>query len=272
MKKIFVLCAVLLLTSLGNSLALGGGRGSGGGGGSTPTPRTFNPYPDRGTMHYSPPRTGGGNARNTRSSQHLIALEMNFDNPGDWYTGPARGDGRSHSGIMEIDFWEKRGNRYQTSSRNTYPFFTPRCTSWSTLPEPYDDCPTSGVSEPKGQISHGIGSWKASSVSKSRTYWGYIYIDPWPSSDRSLIRRDGDNWDWSLNWSRQEHALPGNPRIAPTDKGTTYCYYRSTERNIWCVQTLSSGIRSGGYLKDSVRESSTRPLRYNRSSRVSWNY
>ncbi len=258
-------CKLLIATlMLFVSIAFAGGGGSGGG---TP-PSNLKAYPTSGTIYYQPPQTGSGNARNSSYTQHLIALSLKFGRPGDWFTGPARGDGRTHAGILELDWFELRNGRILPgpSPYFTFPFFESQCTSYSTLPEYYDDCPTSGISEPSGKLSHGVGSWNASSVSSSTTYWAWIYITP---KVNSLLRRNsGDPFDWSLNWSKQEHATPGNPPYAPTRNGTTRCYYTSTERNIWCVQT-----NRGGYLEDSVQDSRNTPVfRYNSQGSSSWSY
>lgn len=262
MRRWAVLLLAVTLSVFSFSLARGGGGGSSGGGSSDKKP-----YPDQGTIYYQPPKTGSGSSKNNSDNKHLIAVRMSFDNPGNWYVGPARGNRGMHAGILEIDFFELQGDRESTRLKKEYPFFETGCSSYSTLPEYYDDCPTSGVSEPRGKISHGFGSWNASSVSTSRTYWGYIYLTPVPDETPRLSRRDGSEFDWSLNWSNQEHDLPGSPRYAPTDSGTTRCYYRNTERNIWCVQS-----NKGGYLLDSIQESGDRPFRYNRSDTERWLY
>jgi hypothetical protein len=46
------------------------------------------------------------------------------------------------------------------------------CTSWTNLPDPYDDCPTAGKTDPAGRINFGIGSYCVGCIAAGPYYTG----------------------------------------------------------------------------------------------------
>ncbi len=44
------------------------------------------------------------------------------------------------------------------------------CTSWTNLPDPYDDCPTAGTLDPAGRRNFGIGTFSALQIQPSTWY------------------------------------------------------------------------------------------------------
>ena len=46
------------------------------------------------------------------------------------------------------------------------------CTTWSDLPDPYDDCPTAGVSPDPGVVELSFGTFKAPLIEPGRDYYG----------------------------------------------------------------------------------------------------
>lgn len=195
------------------------------------------PFPKRGTVYYTP------NNRGTYKDD--IRFTLAWDTPGGWWIGPARGDNKTHPGIFEMDFvdtgylsvWDKG------------------CISRSDLPEPYDDCPTSGVSE-GGGLSHGFGSWNASAIVPSRIYNAVV----------ELQRNSTMNTSFKVTWGTLQHNLcSGNPNpsvgewyVGQPEKyytcavnwpymttepaGGQVCTFFSTERNIWCVIGARGGV------------------------------
>lgn len=59
------------------------------------------------------------------------------------------------------------------------------CTSWTDLPDPYDDCPTAGVDDPAGKKNFGIGSFAAESIQPQSVK---VYTGQWRFSGGSGIR------------------------------------------------------------------------------------
>lgn len=252
---------------MGIALAFGG-RPS-----TPPPPPEPIPFPNRGTLYYQPPLTGYGQTRNDSWDAHLMALSMAWDNPGGWHKGPARGDWQYHPGILEIDFFELQGNRTQkVFGTYTYPFFQAGCIAFSELQEHYGNCPTSGVSELKGKISHGFGTWNAERIEKSKVYWAWIYL--YPNADTWILRYTGDEFDYSLNWSSQEHNLTVNgvdwPPYTPVPGRPEGCTWRSDEKNIWCIQVRGDTKRKPGFLLDSIQETYTPRLLYGWQSSRPW--
>ena len=47
------------------------------------------------------------------------------------------------------------------------------CTTWSDLPNPYDDCHTAGLFETRGKIVLSMGTYKANLIEAGRDYYGY---------------------------------------------------------------------------------------------------
>ena len=47
------------------------------------------------------------------------------------------------------------------------------CTTWSDLPNPYDDCHTAGLFETRGKIVLSLGTYKANLIEAGRDYYGY---------------------------------------------------------------------------------------------------
>ncbi|UBV44305.1 hypothetical protein LAJ19_14135 (plasmid) [Deinococcus taeanensis] len=214
-----------------------------------------NPFPNRGTLYYTP------NNRGTNLDD--IRFTLAWDSPGGWWIGPAR-DGRTHPGIYEMDFVDM----------GYISVWNKGCTSRSDFPEPYDDCPTSGVSESDG-LSHGLGSWNASAIAPTRIYNAVI----------ELQRVSNLNTSFKVTWGTMQHDLcrsTVNPTVANTypqqsasyftcssswpvgerePAGGQYCSFTSTERNIWCV----IGARSGVLLNNSY-------ITYGQTYSESWRY
>lgn len=93
------------------------------------------------------------------------------------------------------------------------------CTSWSNLPEAYDDCPTAGVSESEGVIVLSFGSFAGEKIPDYSSYYGWINLsrDSTYASAASwnLGAQQGDWmycwWDsiWCIGSEAGQHLMSG---------------------------------------------------------------
>jgi len=104
-------------------------------------------YPDMGDFYY------GKSSTNVDYAEFYISwTDPVYDDPD--FTGEP---------IYEHDF-----NVYDTSIYES-------CTSYSTLPDWYDDCPTAGFSD-TGYIGFGYGSFNASAIAPLADYYGILFL------------------------------------------------------------------------------------------------
>ncbi len=106
--------------------------------------------------------------------------------------------------IYEHDF-----NVYNTSVHEY-------CTSYTTLPDGHDDCPTAGVSDPD-YMGFGFGSFNASTIAPLADYYGIIYLHRFDGV------ADGTRFDFNVVGSQMYHQ---------------FCSWDS----IWCLGTAQSQI------------------------------
>ena len=99
------------------------------------------------------------------------------------------------------------------------------CTSYSGLPNGYDDCPTAGAVEPPGVKIYSFGSFDADRIQPNTSYWGY-----WQFSGGT-----GSSTPYSLYGQEVSHQ---------------FCFFD----NIWCMggvsghtQLLRSGALTRGW-------------------------
>lgn len=79
------------------------------------------------------------------------------------------------------------------------------CTSWTDLPNGYDDCPTAGATEPSTLWSFSFGSFHAKNVVAGRWYYGSWNFGGYPSAastDFKLIGQEvsHDICSWDSIW------------------------------------------------------------------------
>ena len=94
-------------------------------------------YPSAGWLYYN--------------GQFYLASYMLWDSPGPW-TSPEPG--------YEHDLHVHDPN-----------FFTSQCTTFSNLPDSYDDCPTAGIFDPNGPV-FSFGSFDAELITANNWYFG----------------------------------------------------------------------------------------------------
>ena len=104
------------------------------------------------------------------------------------------------------------------------------CTTWSNLPRSYDDCPTSGFSDPAGKRIVSFGTYKAPAIESGKVYYG-----SWMLSSLQTFRVTGVQTT-TVELHGQEGAFrPGGE------------YQRITCRKVyespWCVYGLSGKQR-----------------------------
>ena len=76
--------------------------------------------------------------------------------------------------------WKDNGGWFdvgRTPGIGRLPNGSPFCTTWSDLPEFYDDCPTAGVSPNPGVVELSFGTFKAPLIEPGRDYYGYWRFD-----------------------------------------------------------------------------------------------
>lgn len=101
-------------------------------------------------------------------------------------------------------------------------FYFDSCTSWTDLPDPYDDCPTAGYSDPEGKKNFGIGSFAAESIL--------------PISQKTYVGR----WYFAGGYGISTHV-----NVTAQEVSRTLC----PEKSIWCY----IGVQ-GTSLKETVWE------------------
>jgi hypothetical protein len=138
-----------------------------------------------------------------------------FPNNGDLaYDGLAYADAYFH--------WEAIGG-FQDPSFNGFELdialgetYFDACTSWTNLPDPYDDCPTAGDMDPEGTTVFGIGSYCAGCIGA-----GPVYSGKWYFSGGS--------------------AASTYPNVTWAEVARLTC----TQKSIWCYRTVQSSSLMG---------------------------
>ena len=75
---------------------------------------------------------------------------------------------KHHGGWFEVDLQFLIGTLPWQWTIATNPF----CTTWTNLPDPYDDCETAGVTPDEGLVELGFGTYKAPLIQAGRDYYG----------------------------------------------------------------------------------------------------
>jgi len=81
------------------------------------------------------------------------------------------------------DTWVSRRPAFELDIKVPNGFFE-SCTSWSDLPNFYDDCDTAGVSDPGGEKVFGVGSFSAREIQPNKWYHAVFNFIPTPSKRR----------------------------------------------------------------------------------------
>ena len=93
------------------------------------------------------------------------------------------------------------------------------CTSWSNLPEHYNDCPTAGFKPDAGIVELSFGSFKAKNIEAGYDYWGSWTFNNMKGSGSST----------KVGLYGQEGVLAFDPFESPLCLG---------DKSIWCVFPL----------------------------------
>lgn len=104
------------------------------------------------------------------------------------------------------------------------------CTTWSDLPDPYDDCPTAGVSPDPGVVELSFGTFKAPLIEPGRDYYGsWRFQHQRGDGSTTSVRLDGQEGEfknclgrlsiWCIYGIHHESVLPTRTTVLPT--GTT---------------------------------------------------
>ena len=169
-------------------------------------------YPDSGTFTYT-------------GSSNLVKLNMNWSNPGDWFSKISRE-------ALEIDFSNFGRKIY---GRTRLPF--DGCTSRTNLPYSYSDCTTAGKTETSGNISFGFGTYQALAIVKNQPYWGTIKLrrgfDYYYFNNRSL----GVSIDYNVNVGQIDADFCWNPWCLLTKLGDPKILVSQREPNIYVYQS-----------------------------------
>lgn len=102
---------------------------------STPASATY--YPSSGHLYYN--------------GFYYAESVMRWSSPGPWSTTQP---GYEHDLMVNDNYWTS-------------------CTSYSGLPNGYDDCPTAGVGDPSGKRIFSFGAFDADLIVANQSYWGY---------------------------------------------------------------------------------------------------
>lgn len=94
-------------------------------------------YPNTGSFYYD--------------GQWFAESSMTWYDPGSWSTSQP---GYEHDLMVDDTYFSS-------------------CTSYSGLPNGYDDCPTAGTLDPAGKRIYTFGSFDADFIQANTSYWGY---------------------------------------------------------------------------------------------------
>ena len=91
------------------------------------------------------------------------------------------------------------------------------CTSWTNLPNGYNDCPTAGVSEPSDMWSFSFGTFHARNIQAHTWYFGsWVFLIGWDPSTNFYLNGQENyhgfcSWDsiWCMKASRTHRLLQG---------------------------------------------------------------
>ena len=144
------------------------------------------PYlPDEGDLYYN------GDTNHLNIGHSFIDSVMRWDNP-KWHrncadTAPIT-DCSTYEHDLEIEAdWVGRGNA---------------CTTWSTLPDWYNDCPTAGLSEhDPDEIIISFGTYRAPSIQSGEFYYGsWNFFHAFPPTNRGKVRLLGQEGYYRELW------------------------------------------------------------------------
>lgn len=93
-------------------------------------------------------------------------------------------------------------------------FFTTTCTSFSNLPDAYDDCPTAGIADPSGPV-FSFGSFSASAIRSSVYYFGGWFFSSHGTATSS---------PFNLQGQENRNVCAGLPAI--------WCMYSTQTQNL----------------------------------------
>lgn len=99
---------------------------------------------------------------------------MSWGSPGPWSSG-------------------QPGYEHDLSLNETY--FN-SCTSYSGLPNGYDDCPTAGVADPAGTKIFSFGSFDADQIQANASYWGYWQFSGGSGASTPYGLYGQEVWHW----------------------------------------------------------------------------
>ena len=123
-----------------------------------------------------------------------------------------------------------------------YPIGSPFCTSWSNLPEFYDDCETAGVNPEDNFIELESGTSKAPDIQAGHDYYGYWRFKnqrgAGSTTQAKLYGQEGE-YDYRLIAISPEYpASEGSPLCPPDPPDITLIPPSVDDRptkNIWCI-------------------------------------
>ena len=97
-------------------------------------------------------------------------------------------------------------------------FFTSTCTTWTNLPDSYDDCPTAGVLDPSGPV-FSFGTFDAKKIVANQVYlgaWLFSSHGTATSSGFTLMGQENKNFCpfspnsiWCMDSTQTKHLLSG---------------------------------------------------------------
>lgn len=113
--------------------------------------------------------------------------------------------------------WTTSEPGYEHDLKITKGYFAD-CTSWTSLPDGYDDCPTSGVRDPAGKEIFGFGSFDANRINANTEYYGAWSFTGGPNGIGHA----------SLHWQEVEHQAVCDTIFGKID-------------SIWCMEGVNGG-------------------------------
>ena len=100
------------------------------------------------------------------------------------------------------------------------------CMSWSNLPDPYDDCPTSGINDPEGNVILSFGSYEAYLIAPRLEYsGGWIFKNQQAAPVKAGVELLGQEGYFGVNL--------GNIALCPIKR-----------KSIWCVNGVGGHQRA----------------------------
>ena len=142
-------------------------------------------------------------------------LELEWKNNDGWFTVPRLGSIRISANI------------------------SPFCTTWSNLPDRYDDCPTAGILADRDVVELSFGTFKAPDIVVGRVYYGsWIFKNQRRAGSNTSVNLYGQEGEYDYRLITPKYPFEGSPLCPPGLPDISLIPPSVDDRptkNIWCI-------------------------------------